>query len=78
MPLRLLSRPSTATRSGIGVVPGGSSLADGRTGSAWGCAWFAASLVADPPHPVSARAPAVTTLRRRGRRICTQSGVQAW
>jgi hypothetical protein len=80
-PLRLLSRPSTATRSATGVVPGGSWSADGRTGSALGCSWSAASLVSPPPQPANASAAAKAAARaaqvERDRRIVTQSGVHA-
>ena len=79
-PLRLLSSPSTATRSAIGVVPGGSSVADGRTGSAAGWAWLA-SLPASGPPQAPSRTRAAAAVRRIGRMDnlwVTQSGVQAW
>lgn len=79
-PLRLLSSPSTATRSAIGVVPSGSSLASGRAGSAGGGAWFS-SFASSPPQPAasaSRTAAPPNRTRRKTRPFATYSGVQAW
>ncbi len=75
-PLRLLSRPSTATRSATGVVPGASWSAIGLTGSAFGSP-SAALSPASPPHPAASRAQAKAETAMVDFRRVTQSGVQA-
>jgi hypothetical protein len=74
MPFRLFKKPSTATRSFIGVMPAGTACCSGTAVLVDPCSLAALSAGCDPcRHPASATSrQAVRTVLR------TYSGVQAW
>jgi len=76
-PVRLLSRPSTATRCAIGVVPGGSRVTVCGISTVWISSLPSAFWTGAPVGPQAASAASAAHSAKIRRRAIAQSGVHA-